>query len=89
MTPPTKEQATAEMELAIQSIDFHGADWKALQEWLGWRRYMLSLASMAQADGAKRAELHGMSKICLELLNLKPLAKSINLKDDRGNVRTT
>ena len=73
MTPPSKEQARQEMDDALKLIDFNGPDWKCLRDWLGWRKYELSLSAMAAVDGAKQAELRGMSKICQELLNMKSL----------------
>lgn len=76
MMPPTKEQAKIEMEAALKLIDFNGPDWKSIREWLGWRRYELSLSAISEIDGAKRATLHGKSALCQELLNLKPLQNS-------------
>lgn len=73
MIPPTKEQARKEMDDALKVMDLNSPDWKMLREWLGWRKYILTMGSMSQVDGAKRAELHGMARLCDELLNLKPL----------------
>ena len=67
---PTIDTAQKELSTAEATINFNSPEWKAIEIWLGWKRYRLSLSILAEPDSEQRAELHGQAKMCKELIIL-------------------
>jgi hypothetical protein len=74
---PTKDAAREAMERAERVINFHSADLKMLEEWLGWRRYDIACSILAQTDDALRAKFYGMAQMCQELILMGTNARKL------------
>ena len=82
MTAPTKEQAARELAAAEHAMNFHSPEWRAFEEWLGWRRYVLAVQILAENDDNIRAKMYGMANMCMELIKMGEVGRKAVANDE-------